>query len=141
MLQGANLLRRRKKIIIKRKKWGVFYVLIASFCLSFLIFFTGYFLNEYFPDFLSPLAKTKFQDRARLESSLKKANIKFIKITTQGDLSLLVELSSQEGVIFSSKKDIQSQIASLQLVVKRLTIEGKRFKSLDFRFDKPMITF
>ena len=141
MWQKAKFPKKRNRIIAKRKKWGALYILVIAFCLSFLLLFTGFLLNEYFPDFLSPLAKTKYQDRAKLESALEKANIKYMKIIPLKDLAFLVSLSSQEDVIFSSKKDIQSQIASLQLVVKRLTIEGKRFKSLDFRYDKPIIKY
>ncbi len=139
MLQGARLLRRRKKTIIKKRKWNVFYLLIGCLIFSLLLFFTGYFLNFYFPDFLSPIAKEKFKESRELEKALNKENIKFIKITSQGDLSFLVELFDKEEVIFTSKKDFESQIASLQLITKRLTIEGKRFKRLDFRYDKPMI--
>jgi hypothetical protein len=44
-------------------------------------------------------------------------------------------------VILSSKKDIGSQLSSLQLMLARLTIEGKKLKVLDFRFDNPVVSF
>jgi hypothetical protein len=142
MLQGRNLLRRRKNIKIKkRRKWGILYLLIASFLFSLLLIFVGFYINANYLDLVSPLSKTKFQDSAKLEEALLKANIKFIKISPQNDYSFLVKLVDEEEVIFSSKKDYQSQIASLQLITKRLTIEGKRFRGLDFRYDKPMIIF
>jgi len=141
MLKGANLLKRRKKTVIKRKSFKALYYLIAALILSLLLFFTGFYLNKYFPDFLSPLAREKFKEGIELEKALKKESIKFIKITPQSDLSFLVELIDKEEVIFTSKKDFESQIASLQLIAKQLTIEGKRFKRLDFRYDKPMIMF
>jgi hypothetical protein len=142
MLQGRNLLRRRKTIRIKkRRNWRLLYFLIASFFLSILLIVAGYFINLYFPDILSPLARNRFNEISKIEKALSKTNIKFVKTTRQNDLSILVNLSDKEEVIFSSKKDLQSQIASLQLIVKRLTIEGKRFKRLDFRYDKPLIVF
>jgi hypothetical protein len=143
MLQGKNLLRRRKNIRIKkRRNWKVLYFLIGSLFVSILLLFAGYYLNLYYPDILSPLARERFYGTLKIEQALTKANIKFIKVARQNkDLSFEVILSEQEEVIFSSKKDIQSQIASLQLITKRLTIEGKRFKSLDFRYDKPLIVF
>ncbi len=141
MLRGAKLLKKRKKTVIKRKNVKVLYYLIVALILSLVLFFSGYFLNKYFPDFLSPLAKEKFKEGMELEKALNKKNVKFIKITPQSDLSFLVELIDKEEVIFTSKKAFESQIASLQLITKQLTIEGKRFKRLDFRYDKPMIIF
>lgn len=44
-------------------------------------------------------------------------------------------------VLFSPNKDFSVQIASLQLVTSHFTIEGKHFTRLDFRYDKPVITF
>ena len=57
------------------------------------------------------------------------------------DASLIVELENEGVVILSSKKDIRSQISSLQLILSRLTIEGKKLKILDFRYDNPVVSF
>ena len=50
-------------------------------------------------------------------------------------------VGTNEQVIVSLQKDLTLQIASLQLTIAHLTIEGKQFKQLDFRFDKPVLTF
>jgi hypothetical protein len=142
MLQGTDLLKRRKQIKIKKRKSGKkFYIVSLLFFICLIICFTTYFFLSRQWVFISPLAKIKYQQNIKLEELLNKANINFTKISTQADSSLLVVLSGKEEVIFSPKKDLLHQIASLQLITKRLTIEGKRFKGLDFRYDKPMIKF
>ncbi|HET9947069.1 MAG TPA: hypothetical protein VFQ63_03330, partial [Patescibacteria group bacterium] len=44
-------------------------------------------------------------------------------------------------IIISLNKDIEQQVSSLQLTIRELTMEGKEFHRLDFRYDKPVITF
>jgi|SRR3989344_6261348 len=75
-----------------------------------------------------------------LSFSLKKNNISFITVSVYDKESFLVKLSSGEEIIFSAEKNLDLQTSSLQLILSRLTIEGKRFSRLDFRFEKPVIT-
>ena len=44
-------------------------------------------------------------------------------------------------VILTTSKDIAQQIDSLQLTIRQLTMEGKEFHRLDFRYDKPVISY
>jgi cell division septal protein FtsQ len=55
------------------------------------------------------------------------------------DGAYTISLSDGSEVIFSSQKDMVLQISSLQFILSRLTMEGKLFKRLDLRFDKPVI--
>lgn len=43
-------------------------------------------------------------------------------------------------VILSTKKNIEQEIASLQLTIRALTMEGKGYTGLDFRYDRPVIS-
>lgn len=43
------------------------------------------------------------------------------------------------GEVIVKKQDLQKQINSLQFVLSRLTMEGKRFLRLDLRFERPVI--
>jgi hypothetical protein len=43
-------------------------------------------------------------------------------------------------VILSTKKNIEQEIASLQLTIRALTMEGKGYRGLDFRYDRPVIS-
>lgn len=94
--------------------------------------------------FISPIPvgqKINKSGFKKIEELLSKNNISFSSITLATDSSFLVKLTNDEEAILASDKPIENQISSLQLVLSRLTIEGKRFIRLDFRFDKPIITF
>ncbi|OGH14849.1 MAG: hypothetical protein A2860_00615 [Candidatus Levybacteria bacterium RIFCSPHIGHO2_01_FULL_37_33] len=89
---------------------------------------------------ISPLAKGEPSQGSNLEALLKIKNIPFTSIRRFSDY-YSVMLADGGEVFISSKKDLTIQIDSLQLMLSRLTIEGKRIKSLDFRFDKIIIKF
>lgn len=76
-----------------------------------------------------------------LQKTLVQKNIPFSSIMLATDSSVLVRFANGEKAIFSLEKPLDNQISSLQLVLSRLTIEGKRFTNIDFRFDKPIIAF
>jgi len=71
---------------------------------------------------------------------LNEKRIEFKKIT-QEEGAVRVILKDDSEVIFSSKKDIGTQVSSLQLTLSRLTIDGKKLKIIDFRFSNPVISF
>lgn len=73
-----------------------------------------------------------------VERSLKEKNITFLFVTTASDSAYIVTLPDNAEVVMK-KENIPSQIASLQLITHRLTMEGKRFSRLDLRFDRPVI--
>ena len=75
------------------------------------------------------------------EAMLEKNNIPFSSVHVASDSSYVVILKSGGEVIMSPNKNVQNQISSLQLILSRLTIEGKQFKSLDLRYDKPVVVF
>lgn len=60
---------------------------------------------------------------------------------TNDNNAVTITLDNSAVILLSSQKDLQKQLASLQLTLSQLTIEGKQFKKLDFRFDKPFVTF
>jgi|SRR3989344_115366 len=132
--------------IKKLKRKGKFFfikIIIPIFIFLILSAFLLYKLPA-FPIFnkpiISPLGQNKPSRVSSLESLLKKENVPFSSITSSSDFYTIV-LSGGGQVIISSKKELAVQISSLQLMLSRLTIEGKRIKSLDFRFDKPIINF
>ncbi len=114
----------------------LFVGLISSF---FVFLYINFYINTY--GFISPLSQNKETLLVKVEEELEKQNISFGKISSNSDGSLAVKLKDESEIIFSSKKDVRSQITSLQLMLSRLTIEGKKLKSLDFRFDNPVVSF
>lgn len=134
-----------KKAPRKRKKLFLVSLIIKIILFSLLFLFLSLVVSFFFfqkQNLISPLplGKTASEPKtANLEELLAKNNIPFSSIELASDSSFLVRLREGEEISFSPKKSITQQISSLQLVLTRLTIEGKRFKRLDFRFDKPLI--
>lgn len=89
---------------------------------------------------VSPLSIGGFKSK-NIENELMKKNIPFDKVLVASDSSYLVYLKNNGWVLISKQKNIESQVSSLQLILERLTIEGKKFKKLDLRYDKPIIEF
>lgn len=119
-----------------RKKGFYIFLLILLICLGFLIksiFFSASAL-------ISPLGKGN-SDTAKVKKALRQNNISFSEIVVLSDSSYVVSIANKGQVRFSSQKDIVKQISSLQRILRELTIEGKLFKSIDFRFEEPIISF
>jgi len=54
----------------------------------------------------------------------------------------IIEVRFKDGlqVLFSTQKEIKSQLDSLQFILERTKIEGEKPKRIDLRFDKPIIS-
>ena len=57
------------------------------------------------------------------------------------DSAIFVRLSDGVSVLFSSQKNIGQQVASLQIILDRITIEGKKAAAIDFRYDAPIVRY
>lgn len=79
-------------------------------------------------------------DISNIEKLLKESNILFSTVVFS-DSSYIINIPNSGQVKFSSQKDIEGQISSLQRILRELTIEGRPFKKIDFRFDEPIISF
>ena len=134
----------KRRINKYNSKQGVKLVLITILLLGLISTFFAYlyinfYINTY--GFISPLSQNKETLLVKVEDELTKQNISFGKVLLNSDGSLSVKLRDESEIIFSSKRSVKSQITSLQLMLSRLTIEGKKLKSLDFRFDNPVVSF
>ncbi|MCL5435250.1 MAG: hypothetical protein M1405_02570 [Patescibacteria group bacterium] len=110
-------------------------VLLCVVYLSFLLFLPKKEL------FINPLAKSTSTRYSKMGDMLQKSGVAFSSIKRNQDASYVINLKDGGEVILTENKNVQNQISSLQLILSRLTIEGKRFKSLDFRYDKPVVSF
>ncbi|MCL4418602.1 hypothetical protein M1146_00705 [Patescibacteria group bacterium] len=129
----------RQRIVRKNKKipsrtFVICIFLIASICIILYLYLS--FFKK--PFILSPLGKGNTRD-VDIAGLLYKENIPFASVSIASDSSFTVNLLGGGEVMLSSKKDITTQISTLQLILKRLTIEGKKIKELDFRFDKTIL--
>jgi hypothetical protein len=64
--------------------------------------------------------------------------LNIVTIDINGDHMVGLKLKDRQ-IVFSLEKDIQSQIYQLEAVIKNFKIQGKNFKKLDFRFEKPIV--
>lgn len=132
--------RSRRKNRKKERKNKLLFVFTISFFFFLAVSVVGAYLMITEP-IINPLSKNNTKTFEKINKILKSRNISYSKIEQNNDLSYKISLKDNGDVYISYKKDLGVQIDSLQLIVSRLTIEGKRFKSLDFRFDKPVVTY
>lgn len=147
-------MRRLQKKIKKRKiqkESSAIWQLIPVFCLSLstlLLIQYAVTLLRLHSSFTNPTPYTleklnnhvlaqRISDKD-VEHLLLQAGIAYASVISSSDY-YVVQLSDNHEVLLSSKKDLFSQVASLQVILPRLTIEGKKFTRLDFRFDKPLL--
>ena len=127
-------LKRQKHL--KKKIAAVFLLLVILGVCAF--FFNTFFISSK-PLFISPIGKVN-NNAEKVKEILKKNNISFSEVTSSDNLCI-INISNNGQVKISLDKDINQQISSLQRILKELTIEGKSFKMIDFRFLEPIVSF
>lgn len=138
MLQGKRRLKKEKS------SYNTKIAVLAGF-LIFVLLIVALILLYFFyvgsTEYINPLSVNKNSPKIKIEDMLSDSNIEIARsVIGQGE-SIEIELKDDGKVIFSSKKDLKKQITSLQLMLSRLTIEGKKLKILDFRYDNPVVSF
>lgn len=86
---------------------------------------------------VSPLPDLSFEDKLR--EKLLKINLKPESYFYINESDIEVGFQGNLKVIISKTKSLESQLTSLQLIVKRFRIEGRRIKKIDLRFKNPVI--
>lgn len=132
----------------------VYYVLLLVIVGLFILFLfqTGIFRLFSRMPFISPIPSTIVSVKgisffsnndpvSQVKELAKQKNIQVANIEKTSDFSYKMILITGEEIYISSQKPFVSQISSLQLVLSRLTIEGKRIATLDLRFEKPVVVF
>jgi len=123
-----------------KKKRLIIFVLVTLFLIALIILF---FLPRLTKKtlFISPVTRNSSQDARKVETLLLNAQIAFVSVTLEADSTYKVVLQNGGEVILSLRKNIEKQIASLQPILKQLTIDGKKFNRIDFRFDKALVVY
>lgn len=144
--------RTRKKVVrhpnfFQRHQKGIGVVLIfIGFC---ELLFTGY-LMFFVPDAIVLPIPNAFAGKrpeiddnktTNLKKLLSKYEISYDQIYTTKEGDFLIKLHPEGEVLLSQNGALEQNISSLQLVLARITMEGKQFSRLDFRFEKPVIVF
>ena len=113
--------------------------IILFLALGMCLIFLNLLISLRKPLYLSPLGKTN-ADTVSLEKLLKKSSIPFTEVILSGNF-YSISLQNSGKVRISQDKDFTRQVTSLQRILRELTIEGKSFKVIDFRFSEPTISF
>ena len=132
--------RTRKTRIIKSFLFIFFLVLLSGIGTFF------YILQARIPLYISPLAQNVLGGMATdedkkldtLKNGLRKLHIDYDSIAKSRDY-YIITLKNKSEVIISDHKNISDQLSSLQFILTRLTMEGRAFRQLDLRFDKPVM--
>ena len=134
MLQTKRAKResRKKRLILS----FIFLLYIATIIFLGIFVVYSHFFQKY--SLLIPIVQEK--NILNLDFLLRNKNIEFESIKKIDDY-FLIKQAGNKVIYFSAQADLQKQVTSLQLVLNRLTIEGKGFKRLDFRYDTPVIVF
>jgi len=68
-------------------------------------------------------------------------NLRPLTIDISGQDMLVFNLKGEKEIIFSNKKEKELQDYQLEFIIRQFKIEGKEFKKIDLRFDRPIISF
>lgn len=142
----------QKKKFSKRKLTGFFRKILFLFFIflgSFIALVCIFFVVKHPLSIVNPLSKTsdstEFSDMGnsveKITDLLKKNNIETTSVVNASESAVLATLPDGQEVVFSRDKDLNQQITSLQLILSRLTIEGKRVNRIDLRFANPVVSF
>ncbi len=133
--------RKHKRKILSKIPYIFFGLLLITIFLS-LVSAVSYLASSKVK-ILNPLSQNIPQGNKKgtLENELYKNNIQYSRVDVATDSSYIVFLKDDGTVLISNEKNLSDQITSLQVILSRLTIEGRKFKKLDLRFNQPIIVF
>ncbi len=132
--------RRQIKSKSGRKKQRIVFVLLTLFLIALtVLLFLPHLAKKTL--LISPVTRNGSQEAKKIETLVLNAQISVLSISPHADSSYKIVLQDGGEVIISLKKSIEKQITSLQPILKQLTIEGKKFNRIDFRFDKPLVVY
>ncbi len=138
---------------IQKRKAKKAYVYIFQGIIVFFVVLTLCLVEFVFihpsPGVISPLASWKkilFQDTStqgralgQIQDACNRYSLNCQNIFLSQD-SIEMTIDGKK-ILLSAHKNIEEETASLQLTLKALTMEGKEFHGLDFRYDRPVISY
>lgn len=147
-LKSNRRVNRRHPNFFQRNKEriGAFFVIAGITCVGisfYIIVFIPDAIISPLPLFFRNLRPVIDEDQgiSRLKTQLKSQNINYESVTLAAEGYYLIHLKDGSEVLLPRQGDIKPQLSSLQLILARITMEGKRISRLDLRFEKPVILF
>lgn len=145
--------KKHKKQAKPKRVFFLFYTVITCICCLLLFYSLSIFFQA--DRLISPVPKGKggivlsgngdLDTMRNIEAILKKQKIAYQFVTRMESTTAAVLKDTyvitlpDNGEVIIKKQDLLRQISSLQFVLSRLTMEGKRFLRLDLRFEHPVI--
>lgn len=114
------------------------FVLLGVIILVFVKNLDKTFLKK---EILTPLPKN--DPTFEIEEILRQKNIKFEDNAISSGSAILVKLTPPQDieVWFDSRKDLSIQVSSLQIILNKFTIEGRKARKVDLRFSDPLVVY
>ncbi len=109
-------------------------VLIILMLLVFGVWKYGYLLNN---SLARPIGSE--DNITRLTTMLAQANLPVVSLENVSSDSTVASLSGGLKVQFSLTKDLSSQVATLQVILSRFRIEGRKVNRIDLRFNNAVV--
>lgn len=125
------------------KRVAIFWIVFSFVLFILLVFFYYLRILEKKNVFVSPVSKQNQEQQTEhvntITGVLREKHLDFSSVFPFDQNSYLIKLVSGEEVLLTGSKSLVEQVSSLQLILSRLTIEGKRVSRVDFRFDTPVL--
>jgi len=134
---GAIFKKRQKRKWSKRKVIGFILVFLGVCGMVSIMFCQGNFVL-YKKGILSPISDQEPRT-VELAKALNGLGIEIKGRILDNKGTLVVFLATGEEVWFEKDKSVEKQAASLQMILSRFRMEGKKVKKIDLRFEKPII--
>lgn len=143
MFRNKRKLKRRGRKF-KQVGWVFLFAGLVAFFAVGWYYLSGIIVQK--PLYVSPVSSVKaFNVPSQTERNiiivkelLREKQISYTTVSSS-DSTIIITLEEDETVTISQSKSISEQISSLQFILSRLTMEGKLMKTLDLRFDKPVV--
>lgn len=75
----------------------------------------------------------------RLTTMLSEADIPIVSLEEVNNANVVASLSGDLKATFSLEKDLSSQVATLQVILSRFRIEGRKVHRVDLRFNNAVV--
>lgn len=144
MWSRKRVLKKNRRAVNKKK---ILYASLVSGVLGIALIGVGVVVVEHEPLYISPLplfhsfvSDASGEDAVKtIKTFLQKHDIEYESVTVKESQNYEIKLKSNGTILLTSEKSVAEQLSSLQLILSRLTMEGKKFIRLDLRYDRPVI--
>ena len=142
----SSIKRIRKRKL--RKVYGYLFISSGLFCLVLALCMSVFYITHPKARLISPLSAVNTmvfgtsdnQFIMQVQQLCQTYNLACNNFTSSNDDTISFEVEDHK-IVLSTKKSISQEMASLQLTIRQLTMEGKEFRGLDFRYDRPVISY